>query len=53
MQTKGATALLMALHLDGVVVQTLFVLVLLGPALLQVGAAHLGIAIALLPFRDL
>ena len=43
----------MALHLNGVVVETLFVLVLLGPALLQMSAAHLGIAIALLALSDL
>ena len=43
----------MALHLNGVVMKTLFMLVLLGPSLLQMGTAHLGIAIALLAFSDL
>ena len=43
----------MALHLNGVVMKTLFMLVVFGPSLLQMGATHLGIAIALLPFSDL
>ncbi len=43
----------MALHFYGVVVETPFMLVLFSPALLQMCAAYLGIAIALFHFSDL